>query len=144
MLEKAKAKAKTKATAAKSGYLGQFQLGPITFDLDRQLVIGEYGEVRLTSQEFGIVVFLAKQAGEIVSKEMLLEFLYGSKGLPEPKLKILDVLICKIRKKLSAAVGPLIVTLWGRGCMIEDQGDKLKKLRHVPPAFADWEPMESR
>ena len=58
--------------------------------------------------------------GTIVTREMLLNHLYG--GTEEPELKIIDVFVCKLRKKLAQATGGdhSIETVWGRGYMLRD------------------------
>jgi len=51
---------------------------------------------------------------------MFLNHLYG--GMDEPELKIIDVFICKLRKKLAQATGGnhFIETVWGRGYVLRD------------------------
>lgn len=109
-------------------FLGRLKLGPIVFDLDKLTlqnvepdVFGNYNmPTKLTPQEFSIVVYLARQSGNFISKEMMMDFLYVHQGKREPELKILDVLLCKIRKKITPTVGPgWIETMWGRGWTIE-------------------------
>ena len=55
-----------------------------------------------------------------MTKEMILNHLYG--GVDEPKLKIIDVFVCKLRKKLAQAIGGhhYIETVWGRGYILQD------------------------
>ena len=49
-----------------------------------------------------------------------LNHLYG--GMVEPELKIIDVFVCKLRKKLVEATGEdsCIQTVWGRGYVLKD------------------------
>ena len=56
-----------------------------------------------------------------MTKEMFLNHLYG--GMDEPELKIIDVFVCKLRKKLATASGGnnFIETVWGRGYVLRDQ-----------------------
>ncbi len=58
--------------------------------------------------------------GTTLTKEMFLNHLYG--GMDEPELKIIDVFVCKLRKKLSGATGGdnYIETVWGRGYVLRD------------------------
>ena len=58
--------------------------------------------------------------GTTLTKEMFLDHLYG--GMDEPELKIIDVFICKLRKKLAEATGGehYIETVWGRGYVLKD------------------------
>ena len=75
--------------------------------------------VTLTKKEYQIAEILALRKGAVLSKEAILDHLYG--GLDEPNPKIIDVFICKIRKKLqSMGVEDFIETNWGRGYMVID------------------------
>lgn len=72
----------------------------------------------LTGQEYAILEFLMTRAGRCVTKDMILDHCYG--GIDEPEQKIVDVFICKLRKKLRDAGAPadLIGTVWGRGYLV--------------------------
>ena len=74
--------------------------------------------VPLTRKEFEVLELLALRQGMTISKEMILNHLYG--GMDEPGLKIIDVFLCKLRKKLAAfsSGAEYIVTVWGRGYML--------------------------
>jgi two-component system cell cycle response regulator CtrA len=76
--------------------------------------------VHLTGKEYGVLELLCLHKGAIVTKEMFLEHLYG--GIQEPELKIIDVFMCKLRKKLAQAEGGshCIETVWGRGYVLRD------------------------
>jgi two-component system cell cycle response regulator CtrA len=54
---------------------------------------------------------------------MFLNHLYG--GMDEPELKIIDVFICKLRKKLATAADGkhYIETVWGRGYVLRDPAE---------------------
>jgi two-component system, cell cycle response regulator CtrA len=71
--------------------------------------------MRLTRKEYGILELLSLRLGVTVTKEMHLGHLYGVKNKPE--LKIIDVFVCHLRKKLAQATdGKLYIeTIWGRG-----------------------------
>jgi two-component system, cell cycle response regulator CtrA len=71
--------------------------------------------VRVTGKEYLMLELLAMRKGSTLTKEMFLSHLYG--GMDEPEMKIIDVFICKLRKKLSDASGGrhYIETVWGRG-----------------------------
>jgi two-component system, cell cycle response regulator CtrA len=73
------------------------------------------GRVHLTGKEYAMIELLALRKGTTLTKEMFLNHLYG--GMDEPELKIIDVFICKLRKKLASASGGknYIETVWGRG-----------------------------
>jgi two-component system cell cycle response regulator CtrA len=76
--------------------------------------------VNLTGTEYKILAFLAQRQGSTLTKEMLLNHLYS--GMDEPEIKIIDVFICKLRKKLAEASGGrnYIETVWGRGYMLRE------------------------
>src|ERR1700734_1526320 len=77
--------------------------------------------LHLTSKEYGIIELLSLRKGSTLTKEMFLNHLYG--GMDEPEVKIIDVFICKLPKKiekLSAEGGACIETVWGRGYVLRD------------------------
>jgi two-component system, cell cycle response regulator CtrA len=76
--------------------------------------------VHLTAKEYGILELLSLRKGTTLTKEMFLNHLYG--GMDEPELKIIDVFVCKLRKKLAQATGGshYIETVWGRGYVVRD------------------------
>ncbi len=80
--------------------------------------------LQLTSKEYGILELLSIRKGITLTKEMFLNHLYG--GIDEPELKIIDVFICKLRKKLEEALSgdAYIETVWGRGYVLRDPHDK--------------------
>ena len=63
---------------------------------------------------------LSLRKGTTLTKKMFLNHLYG--GMDEPELKIIDVFICKLRKKLSEASDGdnRIDTVWGWGYVFRD------------------------
>jgi two-component system, cell cycle response regulator CtrA len=87
-------------------------LGRIEVNLDLQLVKVNGAPIHLTGKEYQMVELMALRRGSVITKEAFLDHLYG--GLDEPELKIVDVFICKIRKKLGPAADQL-ETSWGRG-----------------------------
>jgi len=76
--------------------------------------------VHLTGKEYAMLELLSLRKGTTLTKEMFLNHLYG--GMDEPELKIIDVFICKLRKKLSLACGGAnyIETVWGRGYVLRE------------------------
>jgi two-component system cell cycle response regulator CtrA len=76
--------------------------------------------VHLTGKEYQMLELLSLRKGTTLTKEMFLNHLYG--GMDEPELKIIDVFICKLRKKLAAAADGKhhIETVWGRGYVLRD------------------------
>ncbi len=108
--------------------------GDIVVNLDERTVEVSGKSLHLTSKEYGILELLSLRKGTALTKEMFLSHLYG--GIDEPELKIIDVFICKLRKKLADASGGhnYIETLWGRGYMMRDphlaeQENSQKKLK---------------
>jgi len=94
--------------------------GQLTVNLAAQTVTVDGRPLHLTGKEYGILELLSLRKGTTLTKEMFLNHLYG--GLDEPELKIVDVFICKLRKKLSAATRGqhYIETVWGRGYVLRD------------------------
>jgi two-component system, cell cycle response regulator CtrA len=107
--------------------LSVVQTGDLIVDLDYKTVgIGDT-RVHLTGKEYQILELLSLRKGATLTKEMFLNQLYG--GLDEPEIKIIDVFICKVRKKLANASGGrnYIETVWGRGYTLrEPSEDELK------------------
>jgi len=94
--------------------------GKLTVNLDTRTVECGDSPVHLTGKEYGILELLSLRKGTTLTKEMFLNHLYG--GMDEPELKIIDVFICKLRKKLATATGGAnyIETVWGRGYVLRD------------------------
>ena len=76
--------------------------------------------VHLTPSEYKVLELLSLRKNSVLTKEMCLNHLYN--GLKEPEVKIIDVFICKLRKKLAAAAqgDNQIETVWGGGYMLRD------------------------
>jgi len=79
--------------------------------------------VHLTVKEYQILELLSLRKGTTLTKEMFLNHLYG--GMDEPEIKIIDVFICKLRKKLAGASNgkDYIETVWGRGYVLREPLD---------------------
>ena len=94
--------------------------GQIAVNLDAKTVSVNDNPVHLTGKEYQMLELLSLRKGTTLTKEMFLNHLYG--GMDEPELKIIDVFICKLRKKLSQATGGenYIETVWGRGYVLRD------------------------
>jgi two-component system cell cycle response regulator CtrA len=86
--------------------------------LSRMVSVGGM-PLNLTRKEYEMLELLCLRQGSIVTKEHFLDHLYG--GMDEPETKIIDVFICKLRKKMahSKAAESLIKTVWGRGYRID-------------------------
>jgi two-component system, cell cycle response regulator CtrA len=95
------------------------QVGLVSLNLNRRGVTVAGTNVRLTGKEFAILELLVLRKGLTLSKEALLTQLY--RGTDEPEMKIIDVFVCKLRKKLALAGAPdLVRTVWGLGYTISD------------------------
>jgi two-component system, cell cycle response regulator CtrA len=94
--------------------------GRLTVDLDNKKVEVDGVRIYLTGKEYQMLELLSLRKGTTLSKEMFLNHLYGDTD--EPEFKIIDVFICKLRKKLSAATDGVnyIETIWGRGYALRD------------------------
>ena len=94
--------------------------GDIEVNLDGKTVEVRGNTVHLTGKEYQMLELLSLRKGTTLTKEMFLNHLYG--GMDEPELKIIDVFIYKLRKKLSEATGREnhIETVWGRGYVLRD------------------------
>ena len=94
--------------------------GDIEVNLDGKTVEVRGNAVHLTGKEYQMLELLSLRKGTTLTREMFLNHLYG--GMDEPKLKIIDLFICKLRKKLSEATGREnhVETVWGRGYVLRD------------------------
>ena len=97
--------------------------GEIVVNLDAKTVEVQNNRVHLTGKEYQMFELLSLRKGTTLTKEMFLNHLYG--GMDEPELKIIDVFICKLRKKLAnASQGRnYIETVWGRGYVLREPSD---------------------
>jgi two-component system, cell cycle response regulator CtrA len=102
--------------------------GLVSVNLDAKTVDVEGKAVHLTGKEYQMLELLSLRKGTTLTKEMFLNHLYG--GMDEPELKIIDVFICKLRKKLAEATGGdnYIETVWGRGYVLRDPSGAQAKL----------------
>ena len=103
--------------------------GKLSVNLDAQTVDVDGTPIHLTGKEYGILELLSLRKGTTLTKEMFLNHLYG--GMDEPELKIIDVFICKLRKKLSLATDGenYIETVWGRGYALRDPDEEDQPLQ---------------
>jgi two-component system cell cycle response regulator CtrA len=92
--------------------------GDLVVNLDTKMAEINGARVHLTGKEYQILELLSLRKGMTLTKEMFLNHLYG--GMDEPDLKIIDVFMCKLRKKLANASGGknYIETVWGRGYVL--------------------------
>ncbi|MBY6261942.1 DNA-binding response regulator [Azospirillum sp. 412522] len=107
--------------------------GRLTVNLDTRTVEVDQSPLHLTGKEYGILELLSLRKGTTLTKEMFLNHLYG--GMDEPELKIIDVFVCKLRKKLAAATqgDNYIETVWGRGYVLRDPQEEIAEGNPPPP-----------
>ena len=100
--------------------------GKFTVNLDQKTVEVDGESVHLTGKEYQMLELLSLRKGTTLTKEMFLNHLYG--GMDEPELKIIDVFVCKLRKKLAAAMAgeSHIETVWGRGYVLRDPAPEVQ------------------
>ena len=98
----------------------------LTVNLDQKTVEINSVRVHLTGKEYQMLEVLSLRKGTTLTKETLLNQLYG--GMDEPEIKIIDVFMCKLRKKLFNASGgkDYIETVWGRGYILREPSQEMK------------------
>ena len=108
--------------------------GKLSVNLDTKTVDVSGQRVHLTGKEYAMLELLSLRKGTTLTKEMFLNHLYG--GMDEPELKIIDVFICKLRKKLAATTGGdnYIETVWGRGYVLRDPETEEEEAPNVATA----------
>ncbi len=115
------------------------RVGPLQLNLDSREVSVDQQPVHLTGKEYAILELLVLRKGMVLTKDAFLNHLYG--GMDEPEMKIIDVFICKLRKKLqNAGAGHLISTVWGRGYMLREEETRaasVSKATATMPAVLD-------
>jgi two-component system cell cycle response regulator CtrA len=96
------------------------EIGELKVDLDTKTVDLNGQRLHLTGKEYRMLELLSLRTGTTLSKEVFLNHLYG--GVDEPEAKIIDVFICKLRKKITAVAGGkhYIETVWGRGYVLRN------------------------
>jgi two-component system cell cycle response regulator CtrA len=104
------------------------QTGDLIVNLDTKTVEVNSARVHLTGKEYQMLELLSLRKGTTLTKEMFLNHLYG--GMDEPELKIIDVFICKLRKKLANASSGknYIETVWGRGYVLREPSEDEAKI----------------
>ena len=100
-------------------------VGPLTLNLGSREVLVDGRAVHLTGKEYAVLELLTLRKGVVLTKEAFLNHLYG--GMDEPEVKIIDVFICKLRKKLAnAGAAELIGTVWGRGYVLREPNGAIR------------------
>jgi two-component system cell cycle response regulator CtrA len=104
------------------------QIGDLTVNVDAKTVHIKQVRANLTGKEYQMLELLSLRRGTTITKEMFLSQLYG--GMDEPEIKIIDVFMCKIRRKLAIASGgkDYIETVWGRGYLLREPEEVSAKM----------------
>jgi two-component system, cell cycle response regulator CtrA len=99
------------------------QTGDLVVNLNTKMVEVNGAPVYMTAKEYQILELFSLRKGTTLTKEMFLNHLYG--GMDEPEQKIIDVFICKLRKKLASASNgkDYIETVWGRGYVLREPSE---------------------
>jgi len=99
------------------------RFGSVELNIESKKVYVGDVQIHFTGKEYQILELLCLRMGQTLTKEIFLNHLYG--GMDEPELKIVDVFMSKIRKKLEGATGERIIeTVWGQGYVIERRNNK--------------------
>ena len=111
------------------------RVGRMSIDLNAKSVQIDGKPLHVTGKEYSILELLSLRKGMTLTKETFLDHLYG--GMDEPEQKIIDVFICKLRKKIAALTGEHhnIETVWGRGYMLREGSEGHA---HLNEARAPW------
>jgi two-component system cell cycle response regulator CtrA len=105
---------------SKGHSMSMIRIGRLQVNLQNRTACVDAKLLNLTSKEYSILELLALRKGTTISKEVFLNHLYG--GMDEPEVKIIDVFVCKLRRKLFEATGEegCIETVWGRGYLLRE------------------------
>jgi two-component system cell cycle response regulator CtrA len=97
------------------------------FYMERGVIESPRGDIRLAPNECAMLQELARKAGQTLSKSDLMDALYPGEDVPEQK--VIDVYVCKIRRKIMEATGGLdcVETVWGRGYLYRAEGFEVRK-----------------
>lgn len=116
------------------------RVGELELNLDAQCILARGVPLELTGKEYQILEFLLMRKNSTVTKANFLNHLYS--GMDEPEEKIIDVFMCKIRRKLQDALGSegkqYIETVWGRGYVIRDPESLRSSQYYVNPRFSQY------
>jgi two-component system cell cycle response regulator CtrA len=122
--------ARLKAVAERGAYLDHLAVklpGGCTFFMGRGVIESPRGDVRLAPNECAMLQELARKAGQTLSKSDLMDALYPGEDVPDQK--VIDVYVCKIRRKITEATGGLdcVQTIWGRGYTFVPDGFEVQR-----------------
>jgi len=94
-------------------------VGSLSLDLLKREVVRGAEKVDLQPREFALLEYFLRHPGEVVSKTVLLEHIWGYNF--EPQTNVVDVLVCRLRKKLGGEPGEQIIhTIRGVGYVLKN------------------------
>ncbi|MBY0280858.1 MAG: response regulator transcription factor [Alphaproteobacteria bacterium] len=114
------------------------RIGRLMVNLQKRIASVDNETLNLTGKEYAILELLSLRKGTTLTKEMFLNHLYG--GMDEPELKIIDVFICKLRRKIAEALGEdnYIETVWGRGYVLRDPNEDAASAKGTPAGQSEF------
>ena len=93
--------------------------GGVELNMNSRDVRVNGARLSLSRREYSVLELLFLKQGTILTKGTFLNHLYT--GSEEPEMKTIDVIVCRLRKKLAAAGVPaLIDTVWGSGYILRE------------------------
>ncbi len=106
--------------------MSRIQIGRLVVDVDAKVAEVDGERLQITNREYAVLELLALRKGTTIAKDEFLSEIYDGRDEPEPK--IIDVFICKLRKKLATHCGsnPNIETIWGRGYVLREYAETLE------------------
>lgn len=110
------------------------RIGELELNLESRIVNIDGKPLHLTGKEYSILELLVVRKNTVLAKDTFLNHLYG--GIDEPEMKIIDVFICKLRRKLQHyGLENLISTVWGRGYIMRDSNESEVEIAGEKEAF---------
>jgi len=111
--------ARVRAALRRAGRLpnetDRLQLGPLTIDVAGRAVSRDGTDIPLTRTEFDLLLELVRHPGQVLTRDVLLDRVWGYDYLGDSRL--VDVAIQRLRAKIEAdaAAPELVVTVRGAG-----------------------------
>ena len=97
----------------------QIEIGTLQIDLERRTVTRDERKIDLPPREFALLVYLARNAGRVVSKTMIIEQVWDYNF--DPQTNVVESRICRLRDKLDRGFDrPLLHTVRGVGYVLRE------------------------
>lgn len=114
----------------------KLRFGCVELNMDSRDVSVNGARLPLSRREYAVLELLFLKQGVILTKGTFLNHLYC--GTDEPEMKTIDVIICRLRKKLAAAGVPALVdTVWGSGYILREAPELPALAPNMEPAWAE-------